>query len=101
MLFGGLAARFARVPAVVSAVSGLGFVFVAKGVKAIVRRWLVGGLYRLALGHHNQQVIFQNRDDMPLPRKVCNFVKAKISIIRGSGVDLTQYCAMPFQPVYR
>ena len=63
VLLGGLVARLAGVPAVVAAVSGLGFVFMAHGAKAVVRRWLVGGLYRVALGHHNQKVIFQNPDD--------------------------------------
>ena len=74
VLFGGLAARFARVPAVVSAVSGLGFVFVSKGVKATIRRWLVGSLYRWALGHHNQQVIFQNPDDQKFFKEI-NIIK--------------------------
>jgi len=54
----------ARVPAVVSAVSGLGFVFVAKGITAVIRRWLVKHLYRVALGHRNLKVIFQNSDDL-------------------------------------
>lgn len=96
VLFGGLAARFARVPAVVSAVSGMGFVFVAKGVKAAVRRWLVGGLYRWALGHHNQQVIFQNSDDLTCLARLAHLSDQKVTIIRGSGVDLTQYRAIPF-----
>ena len=64
VLLGGLAARMARVPAVVSAVSGLGFVFVAKGITAVIRRWLVKHLYRVALGHRNLKVIFQNSDDL-------------------------------------
>ena len=59
VLLGGVAARLARVPAIVSAVSGLGFVFVAKGVTAAVRRWVVKHLYRMALGHVNLRVIFK------------------------------------------
>lgn len=98
VLFGGLAARFARVPAVVSAVSGLGFVFVAKGVKATFRCWLVGILYRWALGHHNQHVIFQNPDDLSCLARLAHLPDKKFTIIRGSGVDLTQYRAIPFAP---
>ena len=64
VLLGGLAARLARVPAIVSAVSGLGFVFVAKGMTAAVRRWVVKQLYRVALGHFNLRVIFQNSNDL-------------------------------------
>jgi glycosyltransferase involved in cell wall biosynthesis len=96
VLFGGLAARFSRVPAVVSAVSGLGFVFVARGVKATIRRWLVVTLYGLALGHHNLRVIFQNPDDLACLSRLAHLPEQKVTIIRGSGADLTQYRATPF-----
>src|SRR5690606_36105821 len=63
VLYGGLAARLAPVGGVVCAVSGLGFVFMTKGVKAGVLRCLIKALYRLALGKRNLKVIFQNPDD--------------------------------------
>ena len=95
VLLGGLVARLAGVPAVVAAVSGLGFVFVAKGVKASARRWLVGGLYRLALGHHNLKVIFQNPDDQASLARLAHLTDRKVAMIRGSGVNLAQYRVMP------
>lgn len=95
VLLGGLAARFAKVPAVVAAVSGLGFVFVAEGAKAAVRRSLVGGLYRLALGHRNVNVIFQNPDDRASLDRLANLPDQKVTMIRGSGVDLSQYNLVP------
>lgn len=95
VLFGGLAARLAGVPAVVAAISGLGFVFVAKGVKATIRRWLVGTLYGLALGHHNLRVIFQNPDDLACLARLAHLPEQKVTIIRGSGADLTKYRVMP------
>lgn len=98
VLLGGLVARLAGVPAVVAAVSGLGFVFVAKGVKASARRWLVGGLYRLALGHHNLKVIFQNPDDQASLARLAHLTDRKVAMIRGSGVDLTRYGVMPTPP---
>ncbi len=63
VLYGGIAARLAGVPGVVAAVSGLGFVFLAKGLKAAFVRTLVAGMYRWALGKRNLKVIFQNPDD--------------------------------------
>ena len=63
VLYGGVAARFARVPAVVSAISGLGHVFVARGSKAAVLRSFVRRAYKFALGHPNAKVIFQNPED--------------------------------------
>ena len=98
VLLGGLVARLAGVAAVVAAVPGLGFVFMARGVKAAVRRWLVGGLYRVALGHHNLKVVFQNPDDRASLSKWAHLPDSKVAMIRGSGVDLTQYSHTPLQP---
>jgi glycosyltransferase involved in cell wall biosynthesis len=95
VLLGGLVARLAGMPAVVAAVSGLGFVFMARGAKAAVRRWLVGGLYRVALGHRNLKVIFQNADDLRSLAKVAHLPAAKVAMIRGSGVDLARYAHVP------
>ena len=95
VLLGGLAARMARVPAVVSAVSGLGFVFVAKGITAAIRRWLVKHLYRVALGHQNLRVIFQNFDDLSCLASLVELPDRKVTMIRGSGADLSQYCVTP------
>ncbi len=78
VLLGGLAARLAGVPAIVAAVSGLGFVFMASGTIAGVRRWLVGGLYRLALSHHNLKVICQNTDDRSSLAKLRNLPNNRV-----------------------
>jgi glycosyltransferase involved in cell wall biosynthesis len=91
VLLGGLMARLAGVPTVVATISGLGFVFVAQGFKAKVRRLLVGLLYRFALGHRNLKVIFQNPDDRVCLAKVTHLPANKVVMIRGSGVDLRQY----------
>lgn len=95
VLLGGLVARLAGVPAVVVAVSGLGFVFIANGAKALMRRWLVGVLYRMALGHRNLIVIFQNPDDWACLAKLAHLPDCKVVMIRGSGVDLAQYNHTP------
>jgi glycosyltransferase involved in cell wall biosynthesis len=91
VLLGGLVARIARVPAVVAAVSGLGFVFTSLGAKAMMRRWLVGWLYRLAFGHRNLKVIFQNPDDLANLTKIAHLPNSKVTTICGSGVDLTKF----------
>lgn len=95
VLLGGLVARLARVPAVVAAVSGLGFVFIARGAKATVRRWLVEVMYRVALGHRNVKVIFQNADDRHRLVQVAQLPATKVAMIRGSGVDLERYAHVP------
>ena len=54
VLLGGIAARLASVPAVVSAVSGLGFAFLSNGVVPSLRRMMISLLYRLSFWHSNQ-----------------------------------------------
>jgi glycosyltransferase involved in cell wall biosynthesis len=95
VVLGGLVARWTRVPALVSAVSGLGYLFTARGLKASLRRGLVGRVYAWALGHGNQAVIFQNRDDRDTLMAATGLSSSKVEMIRGSGVDLTQFKVAP------
>jgi glycosyltransferase involved in cell wall biosynthesis len=95
VLLGGLVARWMRVPALVSAVSGLGYVFTAHGLKAWLRKMLVGRIYASAFGHSNQVVIFQNLSDRDTLMAVTDLPHSKVRMIRGSGVDLAQYRLVP------
>ena len=91
VLWGGLVARIVGVPAVVSSVSGLGFVFLAKGFFSSIRRLLVNWLYIIALGHRNIRVIFQNVDDLDHIRKNTKLPLSKTNLIIGSGVSLDSF----------
>ncbi|MHA4976589.1 glycosyltransferase family 4 protein [Pseudomonas extremorientalis] len=95
VLYGGVAARFAPVKGVVTAISGLGFVFLSKGIKAVLVRRLVSAFYRLALGKRNLRSIFQNPDDRDLLLAMGGLTEAKVVMIRGSGVDLALYTHVP------
>ena len=92
---GGIAARMARVPSIVAAISGLGFVFLNKGPKAVAVRAGVAGLYQLALGHKDLKVIFQNPDDRATLMQAARLPIEKTTMIKGSGVDLSLYSAKP------
>lgn len=98
VLYGGIAARLARVPGIVSAISGLGFVFVAKGAKATLIRHVVTQLYRFALGHPNSRVVFQNGNDRDLLRGLGAVRDEQVVMIRGSGVNLADYAAVAEPP---
>jgi glycosyltransferase involved in cell wall biosynthesis len=91
ILYGGLAARIARIPAVVNAVAGLGYTFLARGKAASVFRDLVRFGYRNALSHGNQTVIFQNDDDRRefVSRGLVS--AGETALIRGSGVDPDEF----------
>ena len=95
VLLGGIASRLARVPSVVSAISGLGFVFVADEFVFSLRRKLVDWLYKTALSHKNQKVIFQNSDDRDLLVQMTGLASDKLVLIHGSGVDLNEYNISP------
>lgn len=91
VLLGGLAARMAGVPAVVAAVTGLGFVFVDQGLRARLRRALASRLYRAALAHRNLHVIFQNTSDQKSVLGFSRLPSRKATLINGAGVDLREY----------
>ncbi|MBF0427591.1 MAG: glycosyltransferase family 4 protein [Magnetococcales bacterium] len=96
VLLGGIAARLVGVPSMVAAVSGLGFVFVEReGIKAWLRRMFVVGMYRVAMGHPNLKVIFQNSDDLAKLVNQADIADSKVELIPGSGVDLGEYRATP------
>jgi glycosyltransferase involved in cell wall biosynthesis len=95
VLFGGIAARLAGVPAVVAAISGLGFVFLNKGKKAAVVRFLVSALYRLVLAKRNLKVICQNPNDREALVQAAGLKLDKVTMIPGSGVDLSAYAVTP------
>ncbi len=94
-LYGGIAARLARVPAVVSAVAGLGMVFSRHGVRARALRALLYPMFRVAFGHRRQKAIFQNQDDRAVLQRWIGMPSGKTALIRGSGVNLSDYPVRP------
>ncbi len=93
VLYGGIAARLAGVPAYVAAISGLGFIFTKPGQGVDFLRLAATALYRLALGHPNSRVIFQNINDRDVLRKAGVVRPGQVVLIRGSGVDLDAFPA--------
>jgi len=95
VLLGGIICKVLSVPAVVSAVSGMGFIFCNHGLIALLRRKMVLVLYFLAFSNINQRVIFQNHNDMKLLTKYTRLPVNKAVFIYGSGVDLTVFTYKP------
>ena len=96
ILYGGIAARLARVPAVVSAIAGLGFLFIEqKGIKATFLRYVIKPLFHLALKHPYQFLIFQNKDDRDRVLATTRVNLSQTKLIRGSGVDLNACLLKP------
>lgn len=95
VLYGGLAARFANLPAVVSALTGLGYVHVARSKKGRLLRSLVRPMYKIALDNDRMRVIFQNPEDRMTLLNMKVVRSEQTVLIRGSGVDTDQYSPVP------
>ncbi|WP_108468448.1 glycosyltransferase family 4 protein [Polynucleobacter difficilis] len=92
VLMGGIAAKLAKVPAVISAVPGLGFVFLnAKSFKQKLLRYLIILLYRQSFSHKNQKIIFQNCSDKDYLLSASKASSIKSVLIRGAGVSLEKF----------
>lgn len=91
VLYGSFAAWLAGVPAVVNAIAGLGHVFVARGVKAWLRRRVVILAYRLAFRITKAHLILQNPDDLAAVLRYGIVGPQNTSLIRGAGVDLEEF----------
>lgn len=93
VLYCGLISPFTQVGALVLAISGLGHVFISKGIIAGLRLKVVRLIYRFAFRHPRLKVIFQNNDDM----KTLDYaLKDEQSVlIPGSGVDPAEFNPTP------
>ena len=97
-LYGGLIARLIGIPALVSAVSGLGFLFINNGLKNKILRSLLYPLFYLAFNHSNQIVIAQNQDDVKLLERWGVLDSHKAQILKGSGVQLKEFVNLEDAP---
>ena len=91
VIYGAFAARFANVPAVVAAVTGLGYAFIDQHTEAKILRKIVVRLYKHAFQHKNLKVLFQNEDDKKMLLSFGVLREEQSVLIRGSGVDLKEY----------
>jgi glycosyltransferase involved in cell wall biosynthesis len=96
VIYGSLAARLAGVPNRAAMITGLGSVLASpRTAKQRVVAAIARGLYRAALAQC-QAVIFQNTDDRDaLSRFGAVPRRARVAVVRGSGVDLAHYAPSP------
>jgi len=97
-VLGSAAALIAGVPAVVNAVTGVGFVGSSPSLRArLLRRPMDFALARL-LERRNSRIIVQNEDDRALLLALRTGAGERVVVIRGSGVDTAHFRAMPEPP---
>ncbi len=90
-IYGALAARAARVPAVINAVAGMGYVFTSDRALARALRPVVKLLMRGTLGGSRSRLILQNPDDADAFVSARLVPPEQIRVIRSSGVNISRF----------
>lgn len=90
-IYASLAGKISQVP-VICNVSGLGTVFLVKGIVGKMAMML----YRLAF-RFSSYIFFQNEDDRVLFSSMIKIDETKTGIIPGSGIDLNQFKPAAFE----
>ena len=93
ILWGTLAAKFAKVIGVVNAVSGLGGFF-AEDNKSILAK-VMPKVLKFSHNRKNLLVIFQNNEDRAMYVKKGIIDDSQARFIKGSGVNLQEFCYTP------
>jgi glycosyltransferase involved in cell wall biosynthesis len=96
VILGALVGKAERVPHIVSLITGVGYAFTGgRELKRLISRAVATPLYRLALAR-SDTVIFQNRDDEGLFRKLRLVSRhRRTEIVNGSGIDLDHFAPAP------
>ncbi len=98
VILGSLVALWCRVPVIINALGGLGYLFISK--RGVLRA-LTCKLFSFIFSRRNTKLILQNEDDLnTLVKEHCISDLKKISIIRGAGIDTKAFplTAFPDEP---
>ena len=97
-LYGTVAARVVRIPAVVNAFAGMGYTFSSSQTRARVLKPLIRTAFRLIMKVRHGRVIIQNPDDYELLLKANILRQENACLIKGSGVDPERFVINPELP---
>jgi glycosyltransferase involved in cell wall biosynthesis len=95
VLYGSVAALGRKNLKIVNALTGLGYLATASSLKARFLRLPIWNSLRFLLSRPNQQVLLQNQEDKQLLVSRLNISPEKITIIKGSGVDMSLFQPTP------
>lgn len=95
-LHGSIAAKLARVPKTINALTGLGYLFINDTVTVKTLRHCVLQLFRTLWRSPKYHLIVQNQDDYKKFSKIVS--TTQIHLIRGSGVDTKAFYPAPKPP---
>lgn len=105
VIFGSLVARFNKVPKIINALGGLGYIFTPANETKAFRKIKKSALRRIALNFFhwifkspNTKLILQNPDDINTLVSAGCIQNNKITLIRGAGVDINAFEPQPALP---
>ena len=90
VIYGAIAAHFAKVPNVFPMITGLGYIYAGSTLKQNILKRVTNFLYKIAL-KKSKKVFFQNDDDLNLFLQKSLLPQKKAVKINGSGVDIDKY----------
>jgi glycosyltransferase involved in cell wall biosynthesis len=97
-LLGGIAALLARVPGVVSIITGTGYLAVSRSVQARVLAWFARALLPRLLLRRGSRVIVENEDDRIFFATSRPGGASRIAVFTGTGVDIERFRPQPEPP---
>ncbi|MBM3468822.1 MAG: glycosyltransferase family 4 protein [Alphaproteobacteria bacterium] len=89
VLYGTLCARLLRIPRIINALGGMGYLFTHFSWKSVIIKPMIICAFRVLLSPSHCRIILQNQDDINLVGPHTN--GSKIFLIPGSGVDLKKF----------
>jgi glycosyltransferase involved in cell wall biosynthesis len=98
ILLGSIAARLAKVPRIVNALTGLGFLFVASTLKARIVRGVLLPILRNIASRRQVRFLVENPDDGMMLKRLNIVPDHRLVLIKGSGVDVDHYQPLPEPP---
>jgi UDP:flavonoid glycosyltransferase YjiC (YdhE family) len=91
VLYGGIISRLVSIPKKVFYITGLGYVFIAKGFKGFIVRNIVKSFYRLAISGKNTSIITENIYDKELISNLNTVNNNQIKIIMKKIIKILKY----------
>jgi len=95
VIYGSIAASLTGTPVTINAMAGLGFVFTSDRWLARFLKPLVQFFFRILLNRSDNKVIVQNPDDRRVLTETVGLSESRITVIRGSGVELQHFRPTP------
>lgn len=98
ILYGSLAAWVVRVPVVLNAFAGLGYLFTSSERQRGVVHWVLRAALRSVIGRSGSTILFQNQADRDELVQAGIVRPSRTRIIAGSGIDINVFSVKPSPP---